>query len=274
MSVDWEEKYNRFVSASKEQNKEEMSKIQEEVQEFFLNPSQEDVEWIKSYLSDDNRKWFVGTNIRGLSAFSEELFIPLMSAAIEEINPDFNRTFVEPCMKAFGARRVNEYLLHILERGPPFEQAGAVNALYWAQIPLNYEMKNIDIEAEPDSQFTLKNATEESRKAYLELADIWQKKHLLYLEHFVKSKHTEVQQSLIPSLDLNEEHYPESHKFLVAKAIKIAKSHPDEYIRHRLGVQLGTEKYLKPLPYRRKDHGKKKKSLKERIERISKKFKE
>ena len=45
--------------------------------------------------------------------------------------------------------------------------------------------------------------------------------------------------------------YPESHRALVAQAIDIARRHEDEYIRHRVEVQLGdTSEGLAPLPHR------------------------
>ncbi len=55
----------------------------------------------------------------------------MLDAAIDEVNPSLNREFVEPCRSAFGLRRVNEYLLDVVESGTDFSRAGAVNALYW-----------------------------------------------------------------------------------------------------------------------------------------------
>jgi hypothetical protein len=36
----------------------------------------------------------------------------------------------------------------------------------------------------------------------------------------------------------------------VAQAVEIARNHDDDYIRHRVEVQLGKERLLKPLPHR------------------------
>lgn len=266
---DWEKQYQRFVIARNERNQEEIAKIIELVQPHFENPSFDDSTWLENSLQDPNMNWFVAITASRVPVLSEEFFNPLMRAGIAEINPDFNRAFIEPCVVHFGPRRVNEYLLDVLETGPPFEQAGAVNAMYWAQIPLVFNMKGIKMSlvgmGDSDSEFSIEHATEESRTKYTELLDIWQQKHLLFLEHFVKSKSVEVQQSIIPSLNLNAENYPESHKPLVKEAIQIAQSHPDDYIRHRLGVQLGTVKTLKTLPYRKKPQKNNKPSLRDRI---------
>ncbi len=264
-AVDWEEQYKRFITAREKRNKQENAKIKEAVQHHFQNPSREDLVWLENGLKDPNMKWFIVIIASQVTGLSDNLFNPLMDAAIDEVNPSLNRAFIDPCLVNFGPRRVNEFLLDVLETGTPFEQAGAVNAMYWAQIPLSFKMKNVDLEADPDSQFTLEQATEESRKKVLALADIWKRKHLLLLEHFVKSKSVEVQQSIIPSLDLNVKNYPESHKSLVHEAINIAHSHPDDYIRHRVGVQLGTGKSLKPLPHRKKNQTQAKNSLLDKL---------
>jgi len=191
---DWEKQYQRFVIARNEGNREEIDKIIELVQPQFENPSLDDSGWLETSLQDPNIKMFVTLVASRAPVLSEKLFDPLMRAGVEEINPDFNRAFIEPCVKHFGPRRVNEYLLNILETGPPFEQAGAINAMYWAQIPLVFLMKGIKMslvnidDAEADSEFSLEQATEESRTKYMELMDIWDRKRLLFLEHFVKSK--------------------------------------------------------------------------------------
>jgi hypothetical protein len=36
----------------------------------------------------------------------------------------------------------------------------------------------------------------------------------------------------------------------VAQAVEIARNHDDDYIRHRVEVQLGKERWFKPLPHR------------------------
>ncbi|MFX1535593.1 MAG: hypothetical protein ACFFDI_15320 [Promethearchaeota archaeon] len=239
VNVDWEVHYGQYKSGNRELGDIWFT---EEIAHHLHHPLQDDLDWFTKALKDPHKKWFVAAIAARTEHLTDSLFIPLLRAAIEEVNPSANRAFVEPCMRAYGARRVNEYLLDVLETGEPFEQAGAVNALYWANVRLTFHY--------PVPEFTLEHATPESRAEYEALSDIWLRKRMLYLECFISSKDVHVQRSLIAGLNLYPDAYPDSHKPLVAKAIKLARSHEDEYIRHRVEVQLGTERMLKPLPHR------------------------
>ena len=164
----------------KKKNHQELSKITEIIQIHLIDPSLEDQKWFNNGLETPNRKLYIANMMYKVSNLSEKFFDPLMRAAIYEVNPSTNKLFVLPCVKNFGTRRVNEYLLNVLETGTPFEQSGAVNAMYWAQITLSFKLnKGIP------SQFSLENATEDSRSDYLALEDIWEKKCLLFLEYFI-----------------------------------------------------------------------------------------
>jgi hypothetical protein len=89
---------------------------------------------------------------------------------------------------------------------------------------------------------------------YLELEDVWLRRRSLLLREFVANGNVHVRRSIIPSLKLEESAYPDDLKPLVAQAIEIARNHEDEYIRHRVEVQLGNERLLKPLPHRNLAH--------------------
>ncbi|WP_405632772.1 hypothetical protein OG933_42790 [Streptomyces sp. NBC_00016] len=67
----------------------------------------------------------------------EELFAPLMAAAVYDPDPSFCRWFVEPAVYAFGRRRVMIALLGYLQTGTDAEQAGAKRAWYCAHVPLH-----------------------------------------------------------------------------------------------------------------------------------------
>jgi hypothetical protein len=209
-------------------------------------PSAEDLRWLCEAMKNDERKWFVGEVAKQADSIAEGLFVPLLEAGIREINPSVNRIFIEPCLKAFGARRVNTYLLDVVEKDDSdFRKAGAVNALYWAQFSLSFP--------EDAPAFTWEYATAESRAGCEALADVFLRKRLLYLETFVSNTNLHVRRSVIASLRLDDALYPESHKPLVSRAIVIARGHEDAYIRHRVEVQLGNQRMLKPIPHRRRD---------------------
>ncbi|WP_345638913.1 hypothetical protein [Streptomyces lacrimifluminis] len=66
----------------------------------------------------------------------EELFAPLMAAAVYDPDPSFCRWFVEPALYTFGRRRVMTALLDYLRSGTDAERAGAERAWYCAHLPL------------------------------------------------------------------------------------------------------------------------------------------
>jgi hypothetical protein len=102
-------------------------------------------------------------------------------------------------------------------------------------------------------KYTLEYATPESRARVLELKDVWDRKRETYLRVFVFNENVTVRRQVIPSLNLDEESYSLELKPLVQQAIEIARSHPDQYIRHRVEVQLGNERLLLPIPVRSKE---------------------
>lgn len=194
-----------------------------------------DIDWFAKALEDHKRKWFAASVVtlaiwKLNKAFPEALFNPMIRAAIYEQNPSLNRFFVE-CLSKLGKRRINESLLDFVEFGTNAEKAGAANALYWAQVDLTYE-GNV-----PD--FTKENATTESQALYDQFVDIRQRKRELFLKEFVKNLDGNVRRSIISGLNLDEKLYSEELKPLISEAIQIARTHPDEYIRHRIEVQLG-----------------------------------
>lgn len=216
--------------------------------ERLANPTERDSRWLIEALADGEvplgRKAFVARLCRDLDSLAEVFFAPMLNAAIDEVNPSYNKSFVLPCMNAFGARRVNEYLLSVIESGTDFRKAGAINALYWANVPLTFpgDARSFDIQ----------NATPDSREQYEALADVWTRKRRLLLETFVMNPNVDVRRSIIPRLSLDPLAYPESHRSLVIKVIEIARSHEDEYIRRRVENQLGISQSLPPLPHRKK----------------------
>jgi hypothetical protein len=213
----------------------------------IATPTSEDLRWLTEALKHDERKSFVAEVARRTRSLAEVFFTPMLDAGIDEVNPSFNRSFIEPCLCAFGPRRVNEYLLGVVESGSDFRKAGAVNALYWAQVGLSFPGNA--------PSYSIENATPESRAAYEALADLWERKRRLLLETFVSNPSVDVRRSIIPSLNLDPAAYPEGHRPLVGRAIEIARGSDDEYIRHRVEVQLGNVKLLAPLPHRKKGDG-------------------
>jgi hypothetical protein len=186
--------------------------------------SPEDWDILTAALNDNDRKWFVA-EIFSATPVPTELFTAFVRAAIDEKDPSFNQVFVEPCIVTFGHRPVNEALLEFVEHGTQFEIARGVAALYWADKSL-------------------------SRSAFVEVQDIWDRKRDLLLRTFINREEVQVRRQIISVLNLKETAYPDVLKPQVKQAIEIARRHSDDYIRHRVEVQLGNERMLKPIPKR------------------------
>lgn len=210
--------------------------------ERFIAPGEEDVRWLSQALRHHHRKWLVLQIVRRSPSLAEVFLAPMLDAGIDVVDPSVNRSFIEPCVRAFGHRRVIEYLLGVVESGTDFRRSGAVNALYWVKVGLRF------IGIPPT--FSVEYATPESRAAYQALMDLWERRDRLLLETFVSNPDLDVRRSIIASLSLEASDYPESHRPLVPRAIAIARGSADKYLRHRVEVQLGNVNTAAPLPHR------------------------
>jgi hypothetical protein len=144
----------------------------------------------------------------------------MLRAAVEERDPSFNRVFVEPCVLQYGRKATVEHLLRFLEEGTASEKAGAANALYWTGLGKD----DLGV-LEPRPQQTL-------------------------LREFVNTDNLDVRRAILGKLRLFAQDYAEADRPLVAKAIEIARRSDDDYLRHRVEVQLGGGGPFKPLPRR------------------------
>jgi hypothetical protein len=155
----------------------------------------------------------------------EEWFEPLVRAAVYEPNPSFNRQLVEPALTAFGRRRVQLALLEHLRAGINLERAGATRAWYWTQVPLTYRAGS-------------RNPTPESKAEYDAFADLGREWQETAPQVFVTNDDLDVRRCILPGLNLRVQRYPEVLRQTVEEAIRIARTHPDEYLRHRVEHQV------------------------------------
>jgi hypothetical protein len=175
--------------------------------------------WIESSLQDEDRKWFVAA-VFAAQSLPKTLVNQMLHTGVLEKNPSFNRSFVEPCVKSVGAARVLSALLDFLRAGTDEEKAGAASALYW-------------VPRQSDSESN---------------TDLRQQIRCKMLYEFVNNEDLEVRRRIIPMLTLDERKYSEDFKPFIAKAIEIARSHPDDYIRHRVEIQLGSSGPFMAIP--------------------------
>ncbi len=141
-----------------------------------------------------------------LTDLAEPFFDALVRAAIYDPDPSFNRQFVEPLRAAFGARRTQEALLVILTTGTNQERAGAARAWYWATLE--------------------------------QVEDVQARWNHAALHEFVANEDINVRRCVLPQLTLHPSQYPEELHPLVAEAVHIARTHADDYLRHRVELQV------------------------------------
>jgi hypothetical protein len=231
------------------------SNYESELFQRFTPLQRDDIEWFKQALSDDTKNRFVAFVFSFLNIpLPDDLYEIMLRTAVYEIDPSYNRWFVDPCIEAFGLRRVNHSLLEVVRNGDNFEKAGAVNALYHASPP-GLAFKGIP------PAYTKEYAMPESVEAYEEFTDLRMERDCLFLQEFVNNPDISLRQSLIPHLQLDDpSYYPEDIRPLVDEAIRIAENHEDEYIRHRLEIKFDKElprikppyKTVKALPDRKR----------------------
>jgi hypothetical protein len=222
--------YQRLIQLARKGQRvgAEINQLRQAVRQRYNRLGREDAEWLLDHLSTQHvypdTNAFVGMVLEVAHQLPDSLFQSLIRAAVYETNPSTNRYFAEPAVRAFGFQRVAERLLEYLNDGTNFEKGGAANAFYWARV-----------------------AARDDKEPY---TDLRQRIRDKYLTEFVSNADTQVRRCIIPSLDTDESAYSPDIRGLVAVAIEIARNHEDDYIRHRIEVQLGNERLLYPLPER------------------------
>ncbi len=246
----WQEGLSRKEKVLRRREYE--SKYLAELRKKLSPISQADTVWLESAFRDEQKKTFALFIFMAMKfPLPKKLFRAMIRAAVYEIDPSNNQWFLIPCLKAYGARRVSEALLEYIEEGDDFEKAGAAHALYWTSPQLQFLGK--------PPRYSIEYATPESIQELKDYREVSEKKKRLLLEEFVNNPEVDVRRSIIPFLDLgNPMSYPEDIRPLVARAIDIARDLPDEYIRHRLSLQLtpsgpaGTPRTFMAVPERKK----------------------
>ncbi|MBT2370234.1 hypothetical protein J7E88_34425 [Streptomyces sp. ISL-10] len=158
---------------------------------------------------------------------SEESFDALIEAAVHDPDPSFNRQFVEPALNAFGHMRVRTALLGYLRTGTDRERAGAARAWYWSALPPRMPLvraEDPDAAGRPEPEDGPAMVAEWNEAA---------------LREFVSNEHLDVRRCILPGLPLRKSAYPPELHELVDAAVATARSHPDDYLRHRVEHQVG-----------------------------------
>jgi hypothetical protein len=92
-----------------------------------------DINILKSFLIDDEKKWFVASLLDVLDSFPVDLLGPMLNAAVDESDPSFNNEFIRPCRRIFDYAEIQQILLDTFQAGNKKKKIGVLNALYWTQ---------------------------------------------------------------------------------------------------------------------------------------------
>ncbi|MFD9356060.1 hypothetical protein [Streptomyces sp. NPDC060031] len=153
------------------------------------------------------------------ASLPDELFTPLMAAAVYDPDPSFCRWFVEPAVYAFGRRRVMAALVDYLRIGTDAERAGAVRAWYSAHVPLRadrspaYGPGGVRDPALDESQDIKTAWLEASMRVFAEASDL-QMRHRVLL-----------------GLPASHAAYPPLLHKILESTLSSARAHPDLHIR-------------------------------------------
>ncbi len=169
-----------------------------EARKCVAQNSPDDWQWISAALDDSQKKWFVADIFR-FHPVPKRLLVGMLRTAAYERNPSCNRYFIEPCLRSFGARRVNEKLLRYLEVGTNEEKAGAASAFYWS----------FGLNGYPGIP-------------HEDVSDLQERAACLLLHEFANNEDLDVRRRIIPGLVLREDRYPEKLRPLVLHAINRA----------------------------------------------------
>jgi hypothetical protein len=191
-------------------------------------------------------------------------FLPLLRAAVEESCPSFNRTYVEPAVRTYGPDAATEALLEWLERGTAAEKAGAASALYWVRVERPKDPEDLEAEAarleEHAAKMSGKGAKQlreraaarrqtaeqmrrdgaPAKNAYTPRSKaVVAREQVVRLRQFLGTEDIQARRAILAGLGLDAAKYPAKLRPLVKRAIEIARSSDDEYLRKRVEIQLG-----------------------------------
>jgi hypothetical protein len=150
-------------------------------------------------------------------------------AAVYEPDPSFNRPLVEPAIAAFGCRRVQLALLDYLGTGPAADAAGAARAWYWSSAGIRYLPGTTTM-------------TPESAADFEAVSDLRQRYRVTALRRFPADDDPVLRRCILPGLSLDPQIYPSEMRDQVVQAVRIARTSNDDYLRHRMEIQVAHDR--------------------------------
>jgi hypothetical protein len=145
----------------------------------------------------------------------EELFEPLLRAAVYEPDPTHTQRHIKPALAAFGRRRVQTRLLEYLRTGTDYEIAGAADAWYCSW----FRVAGSDADAEDDQCVDLRHEFQATG-----------------LQVFLANEDPRVRRRIISLLNLRPDENPPHLRPLVTEVLRIAHAYPDDTLVNQIRV--------------------------------------
>lgn len=229
--MDWEILAQEWFAAANSEDEKRCRQAEMKARKLLRNRQYNELQWHLEALAEQTeehfyRRHFIRIALRDVNQMPDALFAPMLWAAVYAEDPSFNRLYIYPCLRCFGRRKVNEELLRYAEQGSNSEKCGAANAFYWSLVS--------DLKGMPH---------EDIQDLVLQIR-IWQ------LTEFVTNIDVNVRRNIVPHLKMDVNKYPSELRALLPEAIRIAREHSDDYIRHRIEIQLGSGGPSQALPAR------------------------
>ena len=166
-------------------------------------------EWFIGALADDEKKWFAAGLLDVHPDSCRGLERDLLRAAMVEENPSLNKAFVRPLRTVLSGGEALRILMELADSDSSLV-GGAARAAYWSPY--------------------LKRSND--RSAYVDF-NSWR------LRRFVEEHDAFTLRSLLAGLSFAEGDLSADALPLRGAAISKARSHQDEYVGHRITIQLG-----------------------------------
>ncbi|MEU9829770.1 hypothetical protein [Micromonospora chersina] len=141
----------------------------------------------------------------------EELFEPLVRAAVYEPDPSHTQRHIRPALAAFGRRRVQTRLLEYLRTGTDYEIGGAADAWYCSCLRI------VDSDAEGDPCTDLRHEFQEAG-----------------LHTFLVNDNLRIRCRIISLLNLRADENCPQLRPLVTEVLRIAHAHSDATFANRI----------------------------------------
>lgn len=136
MDIDWDDLADRYVQLIEAGPRSQLGRsaiddLLGKAASTFPKNKLSDLGWFVAALNEAPKKWFVAKLLERVNPVPSILFDPLLTAALEELNPSANRVFITPCVRTFGQQAVKARLNELVTQSERHSADSITRAMYW-----------------------------------------------------------------------------------------------------------------------------------------------